>query len=105
MSTSPAQQNAEQLYNDFRDALAQDKDLARARATLGADAFAAAQSTGRMQHFEEIADEAAQPRARGDADDHAEHGQGRAHFVARQRLQSDSRRHHRRHRLILESEI
>lgn len=29
MSSSPAEQNAEQLYNDFRDALAQDKNLAQ----------------------------------------------------------------------------
>lgn len=29
MASSPAEQNAEQLYNDFRDALAQDKDLAK----------------------------------------------------------------------------
>ena len=28
-ASSPAEQNAEQLYNDFRDALAQDKDLAK----------------------------------------------------------------------------
>ncbi len=41
------------------DQTAQDKDLARARSTLGADAFAAAQAAGRTQHFEQIADEAA----------------------------------------------
>ncbi len=42
------------------DQAAQDKDLARAHATLGADAFAAAQASGRSQHFEQIADEAAE---------------------------------------------
>ena len=38
-----------------------------------------------------------------DADDHAEHGQGRAHLVARERLERDAGGHDRRHRCSLES--
>ncbi len=35
-----------------------------------------------------------------DADDHAEHGQGCAHLVARERLERDTRGHDRRHRCL-----